>query len=350
MRKKVHLSIKFRKIRRWSELTPKKMKHHRNFHIRLAVSVCLILFCYVLDNVKRAKIYLLSIFHFLITIESAFDSNQSVAGSSVEVLNESLSHVSSQSSIEILDRKPSEERKISLQPSLETIEDQKKENHEDFFVETNMKNSSDSFKNKLLMEANVNLTESSSSGSVCESVVTTYEHHPRLPLEQPLKKVSNLLFAKFSRKNEYGDTKISGGPCHIQYNYDDLTNIDHRLKLFLFQNVLEENDEKIVWLVKTFIIGDEISSDGLPFQAISCMTTKKIYFLKITGEENDDVHLWLKHFMIFDIDKIENIKEFSQKICLSFIFTSTKKSAIHLILRDQLLFEKLKTKLLTSSA
>lgn len=283
--------------------------------------------------------------------ESAFDSNQSVAGSSVEILSESshLSHVSSQSSIEVLvDRKPSEERKVSLQPSLDTIEDQKKENLEDIFVESDMKKSADSLKNKPLMEGNVNLTESSSSGSVCESVVTAYEPNSRFPVEQDQasKKVSNLLFPKSSKRNEYVEAKA--GPNIIQYNYDDLTNIDHRVKLHLFRDVLEENDEKLVWLVKTIIIVDDISSDGLPIPAMVVMTTKKIYFLKISGEENDDVHLWLKKFLIYAIEKIEKIKEFSEKFCLSFIFTS-KTTAIHLILRDYLLFEKLKTKLITSS-
>lgn len=52
--------------------------------------------------------------------------------------------------------------------------------------------------------------------------------------------------------------------------------------------------------------------------------------------------------MLFSIEKIDKIKEFSEKICLSFIF-SPKSSTVHLLLRDQLLFEKLKTKIITSS-
>lgn len=253
-----------------------------------------------------------------------------------------MSHVSSQSSIEVLDRKPSEERKISLQPSLDTIEDQQlqpaKESLENIFVETEMKKSTDSVKHKLLNDVHVNLTESSSSGSVCESVVTTYEHkHP--------KKVSELL-AKPAMKRVDSDSKVP--TSLIQYNYEDLTNIDHRVKLHLFQNLLEDNDEKLVWLVKTIIVVDDLSSDGLPIPSLVVMSTKKIYFLKIVGEEKDDVQTWLKKFMLFSIEKIDKIKEFSEKICLSFIF-SPKSSTIHLLLRDQLLFEKLKTKIITSS-
>lgn len=120
------------------------------------------------------------------------------------------------------------------------------------------------------------------------------------------------------------------------------------VKLHLFQNLLEDNDEKLVWLVKTIIIVDDPSSDGLPMFAIVVMTTKKIYFLKIVGEENDDVQSWLKKFIFYALEKIDKIKEFSEKICLSFIF-SPKASAIHLLLRDQTLFEKLKTKIITSS-
>lgn len=248
-----------------------------------------------------------------------------------------MSHVSSQSSIEVLDRKPSEE-KVLLSAEDES-KAAAKESLENLFVESDMKKSEDSLKHKMVLEANVNLTESSSSGSVCESVVTAYEHNSKDHTQT--RKISNLLATKSSKRSEAGMNSI-------QYNYDDLTNIDHRVKLHLFQNLLEDNDEKLVWLVKTLIVVDDPSSDGLPISAIVVMSTKKVYFLKIVGEEKDDVQSWLKKFIFYSIDKIEKIKEFSEKVCLSFIF-SPKSSAIHLLLRDRLLFEKLKTKIITSS-
>lgn len=270
--------------------------------------------------------------HSVSSIESAFDSNQSVAGSSVEVLSESsqISHVSSQSSIEVLDRKPSEER----------------ENLDEMSESQMKKSMEEALKQKMSGIGNVNLTESSSSGSVCESVVTAYEQPTRAIDDQVFAKVSNFLFPK--TKSGQSDAPKIPMLNPIQYNYEDLANVDHRVKLFLFQNVLEENDEKLSWLVKSILIDDSNYSDGIPLSALTVMTTKKIYFLKIAAEESDDIQSWLKKLTSFAVDRIESIVECPAKIGFSFAF-KTNSSKIHLLLRDHLLYEKLKTKIITSS-
>lgn len=271
--------------------------------------------------------------HSVSSIESAFDSNQSVAGSSVEVLSESsqISHVSSQSSIEVLDRKPSEER----------------ENMNEI-AEIQMKKSmEEALKQKMTGIVNVNLTESSSSGSVCESVVTAYEQSHKTIDDQVFAKVSNFLFPKSTKPSQNDGPKLpESNP--IQYNYEDLANVDHRVKLYLFQNVFEENDEKLSWLVKSILIDDSTYADGIPIHALTVMSTKKVYFLKIAGDENDDIQSWLKKLSSISVDRIDSVVECPSRIGLSFIF-KTNSSKIHLLLRDHLLFERLKARIITSS-
>lgn len=85
----------------------------------------------------------------------------------------------SQSSIEVLDsmqqpsRKASEERRISLSPNLETIDDLNI-NYSNYDNTQKNKEESESINKKSLL-SHVNLTESSSSGSVTDSVCTAYD-------------------------------------------------------------------------------------------------------------------------------------------------------------------------------
>ncbi|CRK93086.1 CLUMA_CG006583, isoform A [Clunio marinus] len=308
--------------------------------------------------------------HSFSSIESAFDSNQSVAGSSVEVLSECSSQMSqisqtSQSSIEVLDsihgsRKPSEERRILQKPTLDTINDNGQKHDESPLNETltsstEMKND---LKSKTLMNlANVNLTESSSSGSVCESIVTTYEKGKQSeksttegdkPNESKLEgifKSSSILLSKTQRKESESEPNFLANPIH--YNYEDLSVVDHRVKLYLFQNILEENDEKLMWLVKTLVIEDDAGANGKPFYSLVIMSTKKIYVLKIIGEETEDIGSWLKKVMFHSIDRIETIHEIVDKLGISFVFKS--KAKIHLLLPDQHVTDRLTKHITTSS-
>lgn len=287
-----------------------------------------------------------------------------MAGSSVEVLSESSSQISqvsqaSQSSIEVIEgsfnsRKPSEERRISIVPTLDTIEDLQK-NEETVLDETLtasalMKKSDDDVKPKVVLSiGNVNLTESSSSGSVCESVVTAYEHtqHKKEKAESGFDgifKSSSILLSKTPKpKSELETRQIHP----IQYNYDDLSVVDHRVKLFLFQNILEENEEKLIWIVRTLVIEDDATSSGVPFFSLVAMSTKKIYVLKITGEESEDIGSWLKKSLMFTIDRIETIREISSKAGFTFILKS--KSAFHLLVQDQNVTDRLRIHITTSS-
>lgn len=291
----------------------------------------------------------------------------------MEVLSECSSQASqvfqaSQSSIEVIDsnhasKRQSEERRISIAPSLDTIEDDTAKNDtldETLTTSVVLKKSADLIKEKVVMTiGNVNLTESSSSGSVCESVVTAYDNgrkKEKSSSEEKLTesgsgldgifKTSSILLSKTPKPRKESEM-VEYLP--IQYNYDDLSIVDHRVKLHLFQNVLEENDEKLMWLVKCLVMEDEVaSSSGLPFCSLFVMSTKKVNVLKIVGDESDDISSWLKKSFICNINKLEMIREISSK--LGFTFTIAKpKINIHILLQDQNLADRLRVHMTTSS-
>lgn len=276
--------------------------------------------------------------------------------------------LASQSSIEVLlrdsnygSRKPSEERRFAQIPPLDTIQDATPKNEENVLDETltySLKKSDELIKPKVILSiGNVNLTESSSSGSICESVVTAYEHDSRKKektsyekpaetrLEGIFKSSQNLLKKTPKIKKESESTSYCFMP--IQYNYDDLSIVDHRLKLYLFQKVLEENDEKLMWLVKSLVIEDDSSSSGIPVYALLIMSTKKFYVLKILAEESEDIGSWLKKSTACAINCIEAIREIYGNTGFSFVLGT--KTNVHALLNDKNVTDCLRKHIMTSS-
>lgn len=168
-----------------------------------------------------------------ISNNGSFDSNQSVAGSSTSERDRDPDvHLSSrfnaesdveilsnpsQSSIEVLDssknssRKHSEERKISHVPSLETITD-----HSSFKGETVVEagialgaeektRGHLAEKKDLIRQTFLNLTESSSSGSITDSICTAYEHSQEAEEHKHLSPVEVI-----SEENNRTQTSIFG--------------------------------------------------------------------------------------------------------------------------------------------
>jgi DNA-directed RNA polymerase subunit RPC12/RpoP len=294
--------------------------------------------------------------HSFSSIESAFDSNQSVAGSSVEVLSECSSQVShaSQSSIEVIDpfgsRKPSEERRISTAPSLDTIDDDQIK-HEENVLETTLvdeKKPTVEESNGKTVLGNTNLTESSSSG---ESVQTAYEQNGKKKHEEekssPLEsifKTSSILLSKSVKKEPEPVVTTQVKP--MQYNYDNLSILDHRLKLYCFQHVLEDNDEKVMWLIKCIVVEEDLACT--PRVSLLIMSTKKIYVLKIIGEESEEISNWLQKSSCSNfISQIEKIQELFFENGLTFIMRNSLN--FHVLLRDENLANVLKKHITTSS-
>lgn len=87
-------------------------------------------------------------------------------------------------------------------------------------------------------------------------------------------------------------------PCdQFKFSYTDFDTVDHRLKLFLYQNIFEDDNEHLKWLVKGKMCYDNFTVDertvvtggsGLGssiFHGIFVMSTTKFYVLQIFASE-----------------------------------------------------------------
>lgn len=74
----------------------------------------------------------------------------------------------------------------------------------------------------------------------------------------------------------------------FKFSYTDFSNVDHRFKLFLYQNIFEDDGEHLKWLVKGKIFNDNnTQSADTPaiISGIFVMSTTKFYVLQIVGNE-----------------------------------------------------------------
>ncbi|KAL7740637.1 hypothetical protein ACLKA6_000014 [Drosophila palustris] len=335
--------------------------------------------------------------------QCSFDSNQSVVGSSnterdLEFrANESDVDIisnPSQSSIEVLDpnlvqsasRKTSEERRISQMPNLETINDDLSQTHsfmEREFGQILAARTNPSTEESLRTEhtmakaktlAQVQLTESSSSGSVTDSICTTYEQqgknqqsqekiqspatseavvlHNMLLVESSgnsshqlnynnnnneltgvnanghLKKaedvgLSSMFGALFqstnvlmsSSKKLIESEASASGIQPYKFNYSDFNDIDHRLKLYFYQTKFKEVGEHFKWLAKGRIYNEQTQTlrDGL-----LVVSTCKCYLMEAYAPPQDDVSKWLRQVISVTVNRLTRIQCLPWKLGLSF--------------------------------
>ncbi|XP_055596740.1 uncharacterized protein LOC129746859 isoform X2 [Uranotaenia lowii] len=352
---------------------------------------------------------------------SSCDSNRSVAGSTnserdrdMDLLgNESDIEIlsnPSQSSIEVLDRgcypsrKHSEERKLLLMDDEETVND------ENFNISNTLINQetsthdlmtkvSDTFNKIIKIEdaptltesshkevmtgskaglqhkksflSAANLTESSSSGSVTDSVCTAYESNQdqktnasagesnvqkvrqetqankNISISSPVAKSensvigtmlgglfqsTNMLMSKAPKLNKTDSSlKIAFEP--MRYSYTDYANVDHRLKLYLYQNLFEDANESLKWLVSCVVFDDnQVDEWPAGFDGFFIMSTTKFYVMKKVAAENDDPSTWMKKYLAGTIDRVGIAQVLPWKIGMKFVISAV--GGIHIILQD----------------
>lgn len=118
-----------------------------------------------------------------------------------------------------------------------------------------------------------------------------------------------------------------------KYSYTDFNNADHRIHLFLFQHVFEDDGEKLKWLVKGRFYDENTTDTVIPgFSGIFVMSTTKFYILKAIKEECDDPSIWLTRFMSGTMDRVITIRVLPFKIGVT--FTIKGIGNIHLLLYD----------------
>jgi hypothetical protein len=148
-----------------------------------------------------------------------------------------------------------------------------------------------------LKDKAVVMSESTSSSSCADSIVTTYEKN-LLPISQPLSSPSRMpsgggsslcTNASFTSTSTLTTNSLSS-PVHntmgntqpVRYDYVNFAKTDHRLQLWSDVSVFK-SDEELVAITKCMIISDS-ASVGI-FLGIVIFSTKKVYFYRITGNE-----------------------------------------------------------------
>lgn len=91
---------------------------------------------------------------------------------------------------------------------------------------------------------------------------------------------TNMLMSKTPKQNKSeSSSKLAFEP--MRYSYTDYANVDHRLKLYLYQHLFEDANEGLKWLVSC-VIFDENQLDEWPtgFDGLFIMSTTKFYVMK----------------------------------------------------------------------
>lgn len=130
-------------------------------------------------------------------------------------------------------------------------------------------------------------------------------------------------------------TKIESAPCDkFKFSFTEFDSTDHRLKLYLYQNIFEDANEHLKWLVKGCLFSDAVNNDpDAKLQpAIFVMSTTKWYVLNIIDRESDDVTKWLKREAFGTINRVETIRVLPWKVGIT--FSIKHYGCIHFFLQD----------------
>lgn len=215
----------------------------------------------------------------------------------------------SQSSIEVLDdgsrthltprrKRSSEERRAAVAPCLLTIPD--------------------------AAPIVTGLTESSSSGSLTDSVCTAYENKVMRQINMDEKSLNNndkeiksspvtnltsmlggLLQSIKIGSNKPLELKTEQAShlmgSNIQYSYTDFSSIDHRIKLHIVLNIFEHENEELILLLRAEILMQNMKDT---FPGCLILSTSKVYVLKIVGPEGENPQRWLHKEICWTIDRL----------------------------------------------
>ncbi|XP_066591773.1 serine/threonine-protein kinase 11-interacting protein isoform X2 [Prorops nasuta] len=170
------------------------------------------------------------------------------------------------------------------------------------------------------------LTESSSSGSLTDSICTAYENKEaqgtinkknmnNVEKETIFTPVTNLtsMLGGLLQSMKIGNNKMSVLKSeemedstffgsNVRYSYSDFKTIDHRVKLHIILNIFEHESEEIVFLLRADIFTQSLTEI---FPGCIVLSTNKCYLLKINGFEGEDPQKWLHTEASWTIDRLK---------------------------------------------
>lgn len=143
-----------------------------------------------------------------------------------------------------------------------------------------------------------------------------------------------------SRNGKASASPKEASPCEeFRFSYTHFDNVDHRLKLFLYQNIFEDDNEHLKWLIKGRMYNDSVSATNIDGNeighlqpALFVMSTTKWYILHIVADESEDVGKWLKRQLLGTIDRVEMVRVLPWKIGVSFSLKYV--GHVHFLLQD----------------
>lgn len=86
-----------------------------------------------------------------------------------------------------------------------------------------------------------------------------------------------------NKNNDRGTTAATTEP--FKFSYVDFEEVDHRLKLYLYQTVFEDDNEQLKWLVRGQMLLERPVAKWRYGAAIFVMSTTKFYVLQCVAAE-----------------------------------------------------------------
>lgn len=83
-----------------------------------------------------------------------------------------------------------------------------------------------------------------------------------------------------SRSHRSPNTETAGIYDPFRFSYTKFDDVDHRLKLYLYAKLFEDDNEQLKWLVKGEMFADKWGGLG-----IFVLSTTKFYALQVVGAE-----------------------------------------------------------------
>ncbi|XP_077279584.1 serine/threonine-protein kinase 11-interacting protein isoform X2 [Temnothorax americanus] len=168
------------------------------------------------------------------------------------------------------------------------------------------------------------LTESSSSGSLTDSICTAYENkivnatiidnkshssdgekeNAFAPMTSLTSMLGGLLQSiKVGSKTLKGEEASNFFGSTVQYSYTDFSSVDHRIKLHIILHVFEHENEELVLLLKAEILMPSMQET---FSGCLVLSTSKVYVLRIAGPEGEDPQRWLHKEVSWTTDRLRS--------------------------------------------
>lgn len=108
-----------------------------------------------------------------------------------------------------------------------------------------------------------------------------------------------------SKKLIDSEAQIASAMQPYKFNYNDFNDIDHRLKLYFYQNKFKEADEHFKWLLRGRIYNEQtqMQHDGL-----LVISTCHCFLMEAYAAPQDDVAKWLRQVVCLPVNRLTRIK------------------------------------------